>query len=216
MVQDNDEVLPAQDNIYQVILPDVVQDDAFTQDNNEVLPQEPTVQTQQPQEVSLRRSIRERRSAILNYYIIFLKKHEVDVKLAEDDPIYLQQALQSSNSHKWIDAMNEGMKSMEDNDVWDLVELPKGSKPISCKWIFKTKRDSNGNIERYKARLISKGFNQKEGIGYKETFSPISTKDSFMTIMELMAHFDLELYQIDVKTTFLNGNIDETIYMVQP
>ena len=108
------------------------------------------------------------------------------------------------------------MKSMEDNDVWDLIELPKGSKPIGCKWIFKTKRGSNGNVERYKARLVAKGFTQKEGIDYKETLSPISTKDFFRTIMALVAHFDLELHQMDIKTAFLNGNIDETIYMVQP
>ena len=105
---------------------------------------------------------------------------------------------------------------MKDNDVWDLVELPKGAKPIGCKWIFKTKRDAKGNIERYKARLVAKGFTQKEGIDFKETFSPVSSKDSFRTIMALEAHFDLEVHQMDVKTTFLNGTIDETIYMVQP
>ena len=71
-------------------------------------------------------------------------------------------------------------------------------------------------MERYKARLIAKGFTQKEGIDYKETFSPVSSKDSFRTIMALVAHFDLELHQMDVKTAFLNGDIDETIYMVQP
>ncbi|KAL6351159.1 hypothetical protein AAG906_031745 [Vitis piasezkii] len=90
------------------------------------------------------------------------------------------------------------------------------TKPIGCKWIFKTKRDSNGNVERYKARLVAKGFTQKEGIDFKETFSPVSTKDSFRIIMALVAHYDLELHQMDVKTVFLNGDIDETIYMVQP
>ena len=111
--------------------------------------------------------------------------------------------------------MKDETKSMENNDIWDLIELPKGSKPIGCKWIFKIKRDSNGNVERYKPRLVAKGFTQKEGIDYKETLSPISTKDFFRTIMALVAHFDLELHQMDVKTAFLNGNIDETIYMVQ-
>ena len=120
----------------------------------------------------------------------------VDVNLTEDDPINRQQDFQTSNSHKSIDAMNDEMKSMEDNDVWDLVELPKGLKPIGCKWIFKTKRDSNGNVKRYKAHLVAKGFTQKEGINYKETFSPVSTKDTFRTIMSLVAHFDLELHQM--------------------
>ncbi|KAK0589794.1 hypothetical protein LWI29_018597 [Acer saccharum] len=112
--------------------------------------------------------------------------------------------------------MIEEYKSMQDNKVWELVPLPEGAKPIGCKWIFKTKRDSKGNVERYKARLVAKGFTQKEGIDFKETFSPVSTKDSFRTIMALVAHFDLELHQMDVKTAFLNGDIDETIYMVQP
>ncbi|CAJ2635046.1 unnamed protein product [Trifolium pratense] len=134
----------------------------------------------------------------------------------EDDPINFRQAMQDSNSEKWIEAMKEEYKSMQDNKVWELVPLPEGVKPIGCKWIFKTKRDSNGNVERYKARLVAKGYTQKEGIDFKETFSPVSSKDSFRTIMALVAHYDLELHQMDVKTAFLNGNIDETIYMVQP
>ncbi|KAA0067411.1 Retrovirus-related Pol polyprotein from transposon TNT 1-94 [Cucumis melo var. makuwa] len=75
---------------------------------------------------------------------------------------------------------------MNDNEVWDLVELPKESKKVGCKWVFKTKRDSNGNIERYKARLVAK------------------------------AHYDLELHQMDMKTAFLNGNLDEEVFMDQP
>jgi len=92
-------------------------------------------------------------------------------------------------------------------------------KPITklgCKWVFKTKRDSQGNIERYKARLVAKGFTQKDGINYKETFSPVSKKDSFRIIMALVAHYDLELHQMDVKTAFLNGDLEEDVYMDQP
>ncbi|RVW15892.1 Retrovirus-related Pol polyprotein from transposon TNT 1-94 [Vitis vinifera] len=148
--------------------------------------------------------------------IIDQEEREVESGMMEDDPINFQQAMKSSNSQKWIEAMNEEYKSMQDNKVWELVPLPVGTKPIGCKWIFKTKRDSNGNVERYKARLVAKGFTQKEGIDFKETFSPVSTKDSFRIIMTLVAHYDLELHQMDVKTAFLNGDIDETIYMVQP
>ena len=110
--------------------------------------------------------------------------------------------------------MKDEIKFMQDNDVWDLVELPESVKPIGCKWLFKTKRDSKGNVERYKTRLVAKGFTQKEDIDYKETFSPVSSKDSFRTIMGLVAHYDLELYQMDVKTAFLNGDIEETISMM--
>ena len=122
--------------------------------------------------------------------------------------------MESTNAQKWIDAMNEDIKFMKDNDIWDLVPLPEGAKPIGCKWIFKTKRDSKGDVERYKARLVAKGFTQKECINYTETFSLILSKDSFRTIMASVAHFDLELHQMNVKTVFLNGDIDETIYMM--
>ena len=85
-----------------------------------------------------------------------------------------------------------------------------------CKWVFKTKKDSLGNIEKYKVRLVAKGLIQKEGIDYKETFSFVFKKDSFHIIMELVAYFDLELQQMDVKTNFLNEDIKEEVYMKQP
>ena len=144
--------------------------------------------------MQLRRSTRERRNVIPDDYIVFLQEHEDETGVMEDDPINFHQAMQSSNSHKWIEAMNEEYKSMQDNKVWELISLSSGAKPIGCKWIFKTKRDSNGNVERYKARLVAKSFTQKEGIDYKETFSPVSTKDSFRTIMALVVHFDLKLH----------------------
>ncbi|KAL0455815.1 UNVERIFIED_CONTAM: Retrovirus-related Pol polyprotein from transposon TNT 1-94 [Sesamum latifolium] len=87
---------------------------------------------------------------------------------------------------------------------------------IGCKWVFKIKKDSLGNIERYKARLVAKGFTQREGIDYMETFSPVSKKDLLRTIMVLVAHFDMDLHQLDVKTTFLNGELEEEVYMEQP
>ena len=118
-------------------------------------------------------------------------------------------------SELWYNAMKEEMNSIKSNEVWDLVELPNGAKAIGCKWVFKTKKDSLGNIERYKARLVAKGFTQKEGINYTETFSPVSKKDSLRVIMALVAHFDLELQQMDVKIAFLNGDLEEEVYMKQ-
>ena len=91
--------------------------------------------------------------------------------------------MESSNSQKWIDAMNKEIKSMKDNDIWDLIPLLKGAKRIGCKWIFKTKRDSMGNVERYNACLVAKGFTQKKGTDYKENFSLVSSKDSCKTVM---------------------------------
>ena len=191
------------------------------QDNIEILPDQvqniQDDQAQQPQEpVPLRRSTRERRSAIPNDYIVFLQEHEADIGMEENDPINLRQAIESPNAQLWINAMNDEMKSMEDNGVWELVSLPKGVKPIGCKLIFTTKRDAQGKSVRCKVRLVAKGFTQKQGIDYKETFSPVSSKDSFRTMMALVAHYDLELHQMDVKTAFLNGDLEETIYMEQP
>src|SRR6266540_7118061 len=133
-----------------------------------------------------------------------------------DDPTSYKEAMNNKHSPMWFDAMEEEMKSMSINDVWDLVEIPKGTKTVGCKWVYKTKHDSKGNIERFKVRLVAKGFTQREGIDYNETFSPISTKDSFRTVMALVAHYDLELHQMDVKTTFLNGDLHENVYMAQP
>ena len=84
--------------------------------------------------------------------------------------------------------MKEELESMNHNEVWDLVELPEGCKRVGCKWVFKTKLDSNDNIERHKARLVAKGFTQKDGVDYKETFSPVSKKDSLRIVMAIVAH----------------------------
>jgi hypothetical protein len=105
---------------------------------------------------------------------------------------------------------------MSSNKVWDLVEIPDGVKPIGCKWVYKVKCDSRGNVDKFKARLVAKGYTQIEGKDYNETFSLVSTKDSFRIVMALVAYFDMELHQIDVKTAFLNGDLDETVYMAQP
>ena len=94
--------------------------------------------------------------------------------------------------------------------------MSNGVKANGCKWVFKKKKkDSLGNIERHKTRLVAKGFTQREGIDYTETFSPVSKKDSLQILMELVAHFDFDLHQMDVKTTFLNGNLEEEVYMKQ-
>ena len=102
--------------------------------------------------------------------------------------------MSSKESNSWYNAMKEEINYMASNRVWDLVELPDGIKAIGCKWVFKMKNDSLGNIERHKARLVAKEFNQREGIDYTETFSPVSKKDYLRIIMALVAHFDFDLH----------------------
>ncbi len=112
-----------------------------------------------------------------------------------------------------MNALKDELKSMDENKVWDLVELPEGYKKVGCKWVYKTKHDSKGNIEWFKARLVVKGFTQKWGIDYKETLSPVSKKDSLRIIMVLVAYYDLELHQMNVKIAFLNRSLEEEVYM---
>ena len=128
---------------------------------------------EEPQEIALRRSQRERKSTICDDYMVYLHESDFDIGTSTD-PISFSQAIKSVDSIKWMDAMKDEMKSINQNKAWDLVELPKRYKKVGSKWVFKTKRDSKGNIERFKARLVAKGFTQKEGIDNQETFSPIS------------------------------------------
>ncbi|GJY06174.1 putative zinc finger, CCHC-type containing protein [Tanacetum coccineum] len=133
-----------------------------------------------------------------------------------NDPESFEDAITCDQSAHWREAMEDELNSMSKNNVWDLVELPKGVKPVGCKWVYKTKLDPNGNVKRYKARLVVKVYTQKKGADYKETFSLVSIKDSLRIVMALVAHFDLELHQMDVKTKFLNGDLHEDVYMTEP
>jgi hypothetical protein len=158
-----------------------------------------------------RRSQRARRSAISDDYEVYISE-EIQI---EGDPTSFEEAMRSAYSFKCLDAMEDEMRSTSINKVWDLEEIPKGAKTVGYKWVYKTKCDSNGNIERFKAWLVAKGFMQRECIDYTETFSSVSCKDSLRIIMTLVAHYDLELHQMDAKTTFLNGDLLENVYMAQ-
>jgi hypothetical protein len=159
-----------------------------------------------------RRSQRIRRLAITNDYEVY----EIEEFQMEDDPTLFEEVMRSDHSSKWLKAMEDEIKSMSTNKVLDLENIPKRAKIVGCKWIYKTKYDSQGNVEIFKARLVVKGFTQREWIDYNETFSPVLCKDSFRIIMTLIAHYDLKLHQMDVRTAFLNGDLDENFYMAQP
>ncbi|KAF5788317.1 putative RNA-directed DNA polymerase [Helianthus annuus] len=183
-----------------------------SQEHNQIL--EPVNELVEP-ENQFRRSSRPKRPTNFDDYVTYL--NEADLDLGKyNDPTSYNEAIGSDKSLEWNKAMIDELDSMKKNDVWKLVELPKGVKPVGCKWVFKTKLDPNGNVERYKARLVAKGYTQKEGIDYQETFSPVSRKDSLRIVMALVAHFDLELHQMDVKTAFLNGDLHEDVFMTQP
>ena len=117
---------------------------------------------------------------------------------------------------EWQDAMNREMESMYFNSVWNLVELPEGFRPIGCKWLYKRKKGPDGRVETFKARLVAKGYTQKEETDYKENFSPVAMLKSIRILLSMAASLDYEIWQMDVKTAFLNGDLKEEIYMSQP
>ena len=103
--------------------------------------------------------------------------------------------------------MDEEYHSLMANDTWDLVPLPKGRKLLRCKWVYKTKYASDGSVEILKARLVAKGFSQVEGIDYNETFAPVAKINSIRLILSLQALQNWEVHQMDVKFSFLHGDL---------
>ncbi|CAH1444119.1 unnamed protein product [Lactuca virosa] len=133
-----------------------------------------------------------------------------------DEPNSYKEAMAGPESAKWKEAMDSEIQSMYDNQVWNLVDNVPGRKTVGCKWIFKKKTDMDGNVHTYKARLVAKGFTQTPGVDYDETFSPVARIKSIRLMLAIVAFHDYEIWQMDVKTAFLNGKLAEDVYMAQP
>jgi hypothetical protein len=159
-----------------------------------------------------RKRKREPSKRLKDHYVFNLE--EVD-ELVED-PRTFKQAMDGSDSQQWQEAMEEEIDSIKKNEVWELVDLPTGRKPIGCKWVLRKKFKADGTLDRYKARLVAKGYTQKPGIDFVDTYSPVAKFQSIRILMAIIARMDLELHQLDVKTAFLNGDLKEDIYMAQP
>ncbi|KAK2417007.1 secreted RxLR effector protein [Trifolium repens] len=147
----------------------------------------------------------------------YLITEQGDVLLMDqDEPVTYQEAITGPESEKWLEAMKSEIDSMYTNQVWNLVEPPVGVRPIGCKWVFKKKTDMDGKVHTYKARLVAKGYKQIHGVDYDETFSPVAMLKSVRILLAIAAYHDYEIWQMDVKTAFLNGNLLEDVYMTQP
>ncbi|KAH9745481.1 hypothetical protein KPL70_004087 [Citrus sinensis] len=129
------------------------------------------------------------------------------------DPVNFQEA---ALDEKWRIAMDEEIKAIVKNDTWELTTFPKGHKAIGVKWVYKKKRNAKGEIERHKARLVAKGYSQKAGLDYDEVFAPVARLETIRLIISLAAQNKWKIFQMDVKSAFLNGFLEEEVYIEQP
>lgn len=132
------------------------------------------------------------------------------------EPTTVKEALVSEEAQMWRKAMDEEYAALQKNETYEISELPKGRRAIGCKWVFKVKLNADGSVDKYKARLVAKGYSQKEGIDYSETFAPVVKYVTIRCLLAISAVMDYEIQQMDVKAAFLNGDLEEEIYMQQP
>ncbi|KAJ9567756.1 hypothetical protein OSB04_003722, partial [Centaurea solstitialis] len=167
-----------------------------------VEPQSEPIEEMQTQD--LRRSTRVRQKP--DRYLGFLVSQDGGDL---NEPTSYGEAVSGSESEQWQEAMKAEMQSMYDNQVWELTDLPQHCRAVGRILVFKKKTDIDGNVHTFKARLVTKGFTQTHGIDYDETFSPVAMLKSIRILMAISAYFNYEIWQMDVKTAFLNGKITE-------
>ena len=129
--------------------------------------------------------------------------YEAILEEAESDPYTYEEAMNDIDSHHLVKAMKSELDSIYSNQVWDLVKAPNGIKLVGCKWVYKRKRGIDGKVETLKPRLVVKRYTQKEGIDYEETLSLEAMLKSIRILLSIAAHYDYEIWKMDVKTAFL-------------
>ena len=128
-------------------------------------------------------------------------------------PKKVDEALQDAD---WVNSIHEELHQFVRNDVWELVPRPKGVNVIGTKWIFKNKFDEHGTVIRNKSRLVAQGYTQMQGVDFVETFAPVARLESIRILLAIASHLNFKLYQMDVKSAFLNGMLQEEVYVEQP
>lgn len=159
--------------------------------------------------VERRYPLRDRNPTSFPDYVTYLTMTD------ENDPVTVHEALSRKDCKLWKAAIQEELDALHKNNTWLLVKPAQGANVVDSKWIFRIKKEA-GNKTRYKARLVARGFSQRKGIDYDETFSPVIRHSTLRLLLALAANLNLTIDHMDVKTAFLNGNVDEVIYMRQP
>jgi hypothetical protein len=134
-------------------------------------------------------------------------------KLLDEEATTFEEAVQNG---KWKEDMVEEHQSIMKNEVWEIVPRPKERSVVTSKWVYKIKHAADGSMDKYKARFVARGFSQKEGEDYDETFAPVARYTSIRAIISLVTSMGWNLHQMNVKTSFLNGAIEEEVYIEQP
>lgn len=135
------------------------------------------------------------------------------VFFASTDPVHFEEAVEHE---KWRAAMDSEIKSIEKDETWELTDLPAGAKKIGVKWVYKTKLNENRELNKHKARLVAKGYAQQYGVDYTEVFAPVARMDTVRMIIALAAQRGWIVYQLDVKSAFLHGELNEDVFVEQP
>lgn len=197
----------------------------FENENEDVSMEEPFFGFEDEQEIDQQPEIVQfhelRRSTRSNFGVKPRHLNDYQLNMVQErndlfEPKNYEEAMTCKNSQKWLEAMLEELRSIEDNDTWKKLQLPPGRKAIGCKWVYKLKTDGQGNVVRHKARLVAKGFSQKFGIDYDEVFAPVARSQTFRLLLSVAGMRGYKVKQFDIKTAFLNGTLEEEIYMQQP
>ena len=168
--------------------------------------EEPPVQNPEEDDIVVTRKSKRKRTtkSFGDDYIMYLM---------DDTPRTIEGVYSSSDADLWKEAVRSEMDSIMSNKTWEVVERPYRCKPIGCKWVFKKKFRPDGTIERYKARLVVKSYTQIEGEDFFDTYSPVARLTTIRVLLSLATSYGLIIHQMDVKTTFLNRELEKQIYM---
>ena len=215
---------PFDDEVIEIDNPMIKEDAMRESSTSEESVEEPTEVNEnpevQPPEPTTRASAKTMMEKLWFGNVAVLSEPEFAFRCDEadhsDDPVVYEDVARRADKDLWIEAMNDEMNSLSENDTWELVQRPEGCRPIQSKWIFKTKRDSSGKIVRHKARLVARGFTQRYGIDYEETYSPVVRYTSVRMLAAYAAQHGMRIHQMDVVTAFLQGDVDAELYMEQP